>query len=65
MITHMMNKRMYFKPECILLDEQIEITLMQATSAKVEDSDKDMGMGGDGDGNNMGAREGFFDEDGW
>lgn len=59
----MMNKRTYIKPECILLDEHIEINLMQATTVRVDDGNNNMELGGDGEGDNVGARQGFFDEE--
>lgn len=65
----MMNKRTYIKPECILLDEQIDMPLMQISNASNVDENNnpisggiETGGNGNGDGLND-ARQGFFDEE--
>ena len=70
MMTYMMNKRIYTKPECFLLDEEIDMPLLQVISNtnNVDENGNPIsggiGKGGDGDGTGAnGARQGFFDED--
>lgn len=70
MMTYMMNKRIYTKPECFLLDEEIDMPLLQVISNtnNVDENGNPIsggiGTGGDGNGPGInGARQDFFDED--
>lgn len=73
MMTYMMNKRIYTKPECFLLDEEIDMPLLQVIS-NTNNLDENnnpisggISSGGNGNGTDLngdGAREGsLFDED--
>ena len=71
MMTYMMNKRTYIKPKCLLLDDEIQSTLLNGSLWKTEIVDEkgegtgQTGPGVGGDDLDVGARQGFFDEDGW
>ena len=65
----MMNKRIYTKPECILLDDEIQSTLLNGSVWDTEivgENGEGTGKTDPGVGDNdqpIGARQGFFDED--
>ena len=68
----MTNKCNYIKPKCELLDVELDMSIMQIVSRTEGKTptggDTDApGYGGDDDtGTGVnGARQGFFDEDGW
>ena len=68
----MTNKRAYIKPECILLDERIEMEVLMplSNSSNVDENGNPISggitSGGNGDGSDLNgddARGGFFDEE--
>lgn len=70
MMTYMMNKRIYTKPECFLLDEQLDMAiLVLSNSNNVDENGNPISggntTGGNGDGTGINdAREGsLFDDD--
>lgn len=71
MMTYMMNKRTYIKPKCLLLDDEIQSTLLNGSlwgTEIVGENGQETGQTGPGVGDNdkpIGARQDFFDEDGW
>lgn len=60
-------KRIYFKPETILLDETIEINIMQGTNVIVDPNGNNQGSidnGGDNSGvPNFSREDSFFEDD--
>lgn len=60
-------KRIYFKPETILLDETIEINIMQGTNVIVDPNGNNQGSidnGGDNPGvPNFSREDSFFEDD--